>query len=245
MNSVVRPVGQKQDLFFDFIERSNSCKSETDFCTLVHPALSKILPHRMFTAALGFVSSDHFQRVLAIGFTPEIGSRIGVCSNRPKLPLIDKWRQQPRVLRQTSWAVPERRSKPRDGQPHSELAISNLCAHGQFQVTTFTYFMFAGMPRRWHDWQYHMFELSIPYLSAVLLNILRTGNTQTHNTLSKRELEILRWISMGKSNSEVAELLKISSWTVKIHVTNLMRKMGVRTRTQAIAKAMMYGMLRT
>lgn len=245
MNPVVISIDQKRDLFFNLIEGCNTCKSETDFCTFVHPALSKILPHRMFAAGLGFVSCDHFHRVLAIGFTPEISARINLRSDGTKLPLLDRWRQQPRMLHQTSWVVPERRLHRRDGQEHSELALSNLCAHGHIQITTFTYFVFAGMTSRWDDWQSHLFELSTPYLSAALLNISNSMNTQPNKTLSRRELEILRWVSMGKSNSEIAELLNISSWTVKIHIANLMRKMGVRTRTQAIAKAMTYGMLRT
>ncbi len=62
-------------------------------------------------------------------------------------------------------------------------------------------------------------------------------------TLSEREREALYWISMGKSNFEIAQILDISPWTVKIHVRNLMQKLTVSTRGQAIAKALKLGVM--
>ncbi|MCB0163565.1 MAG: hypothetical protein KDI79_05015, partial [Anaerolineae bacterium] len=55
--------------------------------------------------------------------------------------------------------------------------------------------------------------------------------------LSSRELEVLGLIVLGLSNREIAERLVISVGTVKRHVTNIHGKLGVQSRTQAIAKA--------
>jgi len=55
--------------------------------------------------------------------------------------------------------------------------------------------------------------------------------------LSDRELEVLGLIAVGMSNREIAERLIISVGTVKRHVTNIHGKLGVQSRTQAIAKA--------
>lgn len=55
--------------------------------------------------------------------------------------------------------------------------------------------------------------------------------------LSDREREILRLITTGSSNREIAERLFIAEGTVKNHVTNILGKLDVRDRTQAALKA--------
>ena len=56
-------------------------------------------------------------------------------------------------------------------------------------------------------------------------------------TLSHRELEILRLIAAGLSNREIAARLFITEGTVKNHVTEILGKLGVSNRTQAALKA--------
>ena len=55
--------------------------------------------------------------------------------------------------------------------------------------------------------------------------------------LSERELEVLRLIAEGLSNSEIARRLHISLSTVKGHTSNIFGKLGVKNRTQAVAQA--------
>lgn len=55
--------------------------------------------------------------------------------------------------------------------------------------------------------------------------------------LSDRESEILRLITRGSSNREIADKLYITEGTVKNHVTNILAKLNVRDRTQAALKA--------
>jgi len=55
--------------------------------------------------------------------------------------------------------------------------------------------------------------------------------------LSERELEVLQLIAAGWSNQEIADKLVISVRTVKKHVENIHGKLGVRSRTQAAARA--------
>lgn len=55
--------------------------------------------------------------------------------------------------------------------------------------------------------------------------------------LTKRELDVLRYIVMGKSNPEIASELIISVHTAKAHVCSILRKMEVTDRVQAAVKA--------
>jgi DNA-binding NarL/FixJ family response regulator len=52
--------------------------------------------------------------------------------------------------------------------------------------------------------------------------------------LSAREMEVLRIVSTGASNRNIAEALGISTSTVKIHLSNIYKKLGVSARTQAV-----------
>jgi ATP/maltotriose-dependent transcriptional regulator MalT len=55
--------------------------------------------------------------------------------------------------------------------------------------------------------------------------------------LSGRELEVLALVASGMSNKKIAGRLFVSVSTVKTHINNLYRKLGTRSRTQAIARA--------
>jgi len=62
--------------------------------------------------------------------------------------------------------------------------------------------------------------------------------------LSKREMEVLSYLTKGMSNKEIANLLGISHQTVKNHVTSILRKLGVEDRTQAAVYALRRGWVR-
>jgi LuxR family maltose regulon positive regulatory protein len=62
-------------------------------------------------------------------------------------------------------------------------------------------------------------------------------------SISPREQQILQSISAGLSNQEIAEKFSISASTVKTHLENIFRKLGVSSRTQAIAQAQMLNLV--
>ncbi len=61
--------------------------------------------------------------------------------------------------------------------------------------------------------------------------------------LTPREREVLVCITQGRSNREIAEELGIAEKTVRIHVSSMLEKMGVRDRTQATIYALQRGMV--
>jgi DNA-binding NarL/FixJ family response regulator len=78
--------------------------------------------------------------------------------------------------------------------------------------------------------------LSRPVVAARVLGALRQpgGIPSDHSPLTAREVEILGCIARGCSNKEIAHGLSISQQTVKNHVTNILRKLDVTDRTQAV-----------
>ncbi|MGA9175272.1 MAG: response regulator transcription factor [Thermoactinomyces sp.] len=61
------------------------------------------------------------------------------------------------------------------------------------------------------------------------------------DVLTYREMEVLRLMSQGKNNRSISEHLFISEKTVKNHVSNILYKLNVQDRTQAVLLAMKYG----
>lgn len=62
-------------------------------------------------------------------------------------------------------------------------------------------------------------------------------------TLSAREIEVLRHVAGGNRNREIAERLFISEETVKVHIKHIMEKLGASDRTQAVAIAVRRGIM--
>jgi DNA-binding CsgD family transcriptional regulator len=88
-----------------------------------------------------------------------------------------------------------------------------------------------------------------PVLHALCVVYATTGvkllelseDSTTHTPLSRREMECLRWVSEGKSDWDIAEILSISEGTVHAHVERAKQKLGVRTRVQAVVIATLRG----
>ena len=63
------------------------------------------------------------------------------------------------------------------------------------------------------------------------------------DSLTAREIEVLKHVAGGNRNKDIAEILNISEETVKVHIKHIMDKLSARDRTQAIAIAVRRGII--
>ena len=61
--------------------------------------------------------------------------------------------------------------------------------------------------------------------------------------LTRREKEVVQMLGQGRSNKEIAALLKISDHTAKFHVASVLGKLGAATRAEAVSIAMRRGLI--
>ena len=72
--------------------------------------------------------------------------------------------------------------------------------------------------------------------------LIHIGNTTNHD-FTERELEILKELTTGDTNTAIAERLHISLPTVKSHIQHLMEKTGFKTRTELVSEARSLGIV--
>jgi NarL family two-component system response regulator LiaR len=69
------------------------------------------------------------------------------------------------------------------------------------------------------------------------------GKLPTHYNFSEREKDVLRLLTQGLSNADIAEQLYITEGTVRNYTSEIFKKMGVSDRTQAAILALRYGLV--
>jgi len=97
----------------------------------------------------------------------------------------------------------------------------------------------------------YLLELLMPTLHCALLKVHNNRHTQQSlsnpelvlKSITKREVEILEWLHIGKTNWEISEILGIRPTTVKSHVQNIIRKLGVENRNQAAKRGLSLGLI--
>jgi transcriptional regulator EpsA len=114
-----------------------------------------------------------------------------------------------------------------------------------------TLFAFGKMPRPLTPRTGYLVELLVPHLHVAFMRML--GNERLQDVkpsaldrlITAREVEILQWVSDGKSNQEIGHILGISPLTVKNHVQKILKKLEVQNRAQAVSKALSLQLIRT
>lgn len=91
----------------------------------------------------------------------------------------------------------------------------------------------------------YILELLTPHLHQTLVRILNGKPLYKTNgsPLTKRELEILKWIKEGKTGWEISAIINISENTVRFHIKNILKKLDAVNKTHAVAKAIEYRLI--
>lgn len=142
------------------------------------------------------------------------------------------------------------------GAPDSALArelarigATRIVAHGTHDTSgrMSSFFLFAGAASDDNPRRARLVEILVPFLHAawvrtkVSLSGEAGANSDVHaaarELLTEREREVLKWVYLGKSNIEIGLILGISPLTVKNHVQEILRRLNVQNRAQAVGKA--------
>ncbi|MHB1054193.1 MAG: XrtB/PEP-CTERM-associated transcriptional regulator EpsA [Thiobacillus sp.] len=134
----------------------------------------------------------------------------------------------------------------------TDLELKNVAFHGMGwlngQIKGYASFSRVRAP---FDGRLALYiDILLPPLLATLARVLANeARMHSHSKrptglITAREVEVLTWVRDGKTNDEIAAILGLSMLTVKNHLRHAMKKLVVRTRGQAVAKAIALGFLR-
>lgn len=128
--------------------------------------------------------------------------------------------------------------------------LKNIAAHGAYDLSRHhaSFFSFHQIPGPLDESHRNRLRILVPHMHAALLRILhklkaKSRAVRTDRTLTTRELEVLTWVSDGKTSAEIADILGVARSTVRNQIQSTLVKLRVNTRSQAVAKAIKKGLV--
>ena len=122
--------------------------------------------------------------------------------------------------------------------------LGNAVVHGTGRLRGGgTFFALFSLPDPPTVRQAFFLDLLLPSLHLAFLRVAALGDGENKSAanapsslLTVREIEVLRWVTKGKSNYEIGVILELSTLTVKNHMQKIFRKLNVHNRVQAASR---------
>jgi len=159
------------------------------------------------------------------------------------VPLLQAWQKTEGPVIKSLGSIPQ-------GQQGSWLgalkdaSVNKVCALGCYDIRAnyLTYLCITDPDVDMSDEETRgLLIVTVPVLHGVLGKIWRKNHRskqkQLHELLTKREIEILKLVKNGKTNPEISTILGVTFPTIKNHLQNIMIKMRVNNRAEAVGKA--------
>ncbi len=133
----------------------------------------------------------------------------------------------------------------------TDSELKNIASHGVLapDAETGAYFSFSRTTLSRDARATRILELITPIVYVTFTRVLASdavggaSSVRAPQLVSEREVEILALIKDGQTTLSIAQSLGLSPFTVMNHVQNILRKLGARTRSHAVAQAMNLGLL--
>jgi len=166
--------------------------------------------------------------------------------------LLDYFSQYDRTLDQIEalslLAICRWRMEAADWKGHLTAALELAAQYGYIRVFAHQGSALLPLLRSWKpptEWKEkpelprHLSKVqrAVEQFAAKYPDYLAPNGPTSMQDLTKRELEVLRLISLGKSGGEIRELLNITDNTLKTHSRKLFKKLGVNSRSEAVVAA--------
>jgi len=244
-NTTVLPAADK-DLLCATIEECHRAAVNADLDRIMLRPFRSLIPHGACVYGIGNMKTREHLLYRNQGFAPDMVAEIMSGFHLTDNVLFPAW------LRSRTPQYAALAQLPGDDFTDAqrrwrELLLSHgyehLAMHGVIDSARgYSSFFFLGeLARPLSRRDRTVFEMLAPHLHHALLTLERkrtAAGGPAGPSLTLREKEVLHWLCLGKTNWETAAILTISELTVRNHVHNVMLKLGVTNRTQAVIKAL-------
>lgn len=247
---------------FSIIELCLHADSIVELENILHHT-KLLIEHDMHACGIGVRDNDSMKAILNLnhGFPSEFISSIIDQNNQVISPLFLHWleNQTPQILdiQHTS-----HRFTTKQVAFYQKFHIQNVMSHGVLDCGEHctSYFGFANIKNGIKKHHIDLMTILVPHLHLAYTRIpavkkklsslifkpltIKQSNNKQGSTLSSREVEVLQWVFIGKTNQEISDTLYLSPSTIKNHVQNIIQKLNANNRQHAAAKALQQGIIK-
>jgi transcriptional regulator EpsA len=227
-------------------------RTRDDFIAWSRHDLAHHLPHGAFICCLGKVEAHGAKPIetLSAKFPADFArAEIGAPGNF-RACIMRQWLHSGEPILANPEDLGRVIDDPAGLRNFAACKLQNIAAHGMLDFTRVyvSHFSFHRIPARLNERHRQFLELLVPPMHAALLRVVRAvmpdavPSTEAEGPLTPRELEILGWVSAGKTNDEISTILGTSYKTVKNQVQSILVKLRVNNRAQAVATAARLGL---
>ncbi len=245
MKRLVRLTHSDLEHFVVTVETSLKISKRSQFYLWSQGALQGFIPHETLVCAYGDIdrmkcSFETFSgAILDAKFEQAVGDPVNGLLPR----MMEDWRRSgcaPWLQAQDGETQVGRRQLLADLK---RCGFGHVAAHGISQGEFGSFMAFVQLKAAPTERDRYLIELLLPYVHTALHRVMsnergtKSDDSSSITLLSKREIQVLYWVKNGKTNAEIGQILQINPPTVKNHVQNIMRKLNVTNRAQAVGKS--------
>jgi transcriptional regulator EpsA len=238
-------------LIIRIFAKADEVTNVDELLSLLKTEVMELLHHEAMVCGYHVLSAggNYVHNVLQYNYPEGYVASLAATEGRADSPLMQRWRL-------THEPVFFQSGRDEDAYPADwvdllkKYGLHNIIGHGVLDVrgTFGSYFVFARLPGEIDQREILLLKLITPHLHLALMRTVASDQQLgelTHPdkvTLSARQQEIMRWIYQGKTNKEIALLLSTTERNVNYHIEKIFTKLGVRSRAQAVSKAILRGL---
>ncbi|MFV2055786.1 MAG: response regulator transcription factor [Thiohalomonadales bacterium] len=235
------PAQTKQ--FMAVIDACHRLETEQDFQNVVKGSLRELVPHANAACGIGERGKLAIDFFINIDFPAEYFAYViakktsNVVLNSP---IAQHWAAQPKTTFVSGLKTMDT-DLDQWSQAVQKYDIRNMLVSGLHDLSgnKTSYFCFANCEEGQDDWYVYVMDLLTPHLHRALTKICAKGAIKENDNyaLTGREIEVLKLVGIGLTNTQIGAKLFISENTVKNHVQSIFKKLNVVNRVQAVSMA--------
>lgn len=247
----MRVADNRQSLIYEIVKLAPHVKTVEDLDEILDGPLRKLLGYEVMICGTGFYSEKgcygykYHSRDFPMQYFYELRNP---ADGSVDSPLMKNWRKTLKPVYFQSGRDDEQYS-PEWVKAFNKYDLRNTIGHATLDRhgVVGDYFVFARLSGTVGQKHAEILEMITPNLSIALALAMQHEVCDedfagaAHALISNKQREILQWIYQGKTNWEISKILEINEETIKYHVDQVMAKLNVKTRAQAVGRALEIG----
>lgn len=251
---------EQRAIFIEVIEESLRVNHKPDLFNLLQHGIQDLIGHDVLIYGVSPYRSEQYEFgyfSTTLDFTDNNFEKMILDRSSTIHTIVKRWQTNHKVLFGSSEIIENEFPKyavcntSKFDELSSNLKQFVIHGFGDERANMKSIFIFAHIKSPVNYVTAYLFELLMPTLHCALLKVHNNryalqalSNPElVMKSITKREIEILEWLHTGKTNWEISEILGIRPTTVKSHVQNIIRKLGVENRNQAAKRGLSMGLI--